>query len=86
MNINALSEKIKTEINNIKIGQVSEPIIQTNSILFLKLNSKKKTEINDVDKTRFKNNFINQKKNEMFNLFSTSHLSKLKSSYLVEFK
>ena len=86
LNINALSENIKTEINNIEIGQVSKPIIQTNSILFLKLNAKRKIEINDIDKTEFKNNLINQKKNEMFNLFSTSHLSKLKTLYLVEYK
>ena len=86
LNINALSEKIKKEINNTEIGQISKPIIQTNSILFLKLNAKRKIEINDIDKTEFKNNLINQKKNEMFNLFSTSHLSKLKTFYLVEYK
>ena len=86
LNINALSEKIKKEINNTEIGQISKPIIQTNSILFLKLNAKRKTEINDIDKTEFKNNLIKQKKNEMFNLFSTSHLSKLKTFYLVEYK
>ena len=86
LNINTLSEKIKTEINKIEIGQVSKPIIQANSILFVKLNSKRKKEINNIDKNEFKNNLIRQKKNEMFNLFSTSHLSKLKTFYLVEYK
>lgn len=86
LSINTLSEKIKTEINKIGIGQVSNPIIQTNSILFLKLNSKRETEVNDINKTELKKNLIKQKKNEMFNLFSTSHLSKLKTLYFVEYQ
>ena len=81
-----MSEKIRIEINKIEIGQVSKPIIQTNSILFLRLNSKKETEINDADKIKFKNDLIKQKRNEMFNLFSTSHLSKLKNFYFVEYQ
>ena len=86
LNINALSEKIRKEVNKIEIGQISKPIIQTNSILFLKLNSKKETEIDDIDKIKFKNDLIKQKRNEMFNLFSTSHLSKLKNFYFVEYQ
>ncbi len=86
LSINSLSDKIKTVINNTEIGQVSKPIIQTNSILFLKLNSKRETKIDDIDKTEFKNNLINQKRNEMFNLFSVSHLSKLKNFYFVEYQ
>ena len=85
LSINSLSEKIRAEINNVEIGQVSKPIIQTNSILFLKLNSKRETEIDKTDKIEFKDNFIRQKRNEMFNLFSNSHLSKLKTYYLVEY-
>jgi len=86
ININALSEKIRKEVDEIEIGQVSKPIIQTNSILFLRLNSKKETEKNDLDKIKFKNDLIKQKRNEMFNLFSTSHLSKLKNFYFVEYQ
>ena len=86
LNINALSEKIRKEVDKIEIGQVSKPIIQTNSILFLRLNSKKETEKNDLDKIKFKNDLIKQKRNEMFNLFSTSHLSKLKNFYFVEYQ
>ena len=81
-----MSEKIRKEVNKIEIGQISKPIIQTNSILFLKLNSKKETEIDDIDKIKFKNDLIKQKRNEMFNLFSTSHLSKLKNFYFVEYQ
>ena len=86
LNVNALSEKIREEVNKIKIGQVSKPIIQTNSILFLRLNSKKETKINDIDKIKLKNDLIKQKSNEMFNLFSTSHLSKLKNFYFIEYQ
>ena len=33
-----------------------------------------------------RNNLINQKKNELFNLYSNSHLSKLKNTSFIEYK
>ena len=68
-----------------KINQVSDPIIETNSILLLKLNGKR--ELNkDVDLTNLKKKIIQQKQNEMFNLYSNSHLSKSKNKNLIEYK
>lgn len=86
LNMNVLSDEIKNLINKMNIGEVSKPIFGSNSILFLKLNSKRNTKINEDDKNKLKNNLIKQKQNEMFNLFSTSHLSKLKNNYFVEYK
>ena len=67
-------------------GEISEPIIRQSSILFLKIND---TRIEKLDKNRIsdlQNKIVNQKKNELFNLYSMSHLSKLKNNSLIEYK
>ena len=51
-----------------------------------KLIDKKKTQLNEIDKNEIKNRLIKQKKNELFNLYSNSHLSKLKNNTLIEYK
>ena len=80
----ALSSKIIDKIKNLEVNQISKPIIDTNSILFLKLNDQRIIKKNlDVEKLR--NNIIKQKQNEMFNLYSESHLSKLKNRNLIEY-
>ena len=67
-------------------GDISKAIRNPNSILFLKLIDKKKTQLNEIDKNEIKNRLIKQKKNELFNLYSNSHLSKLKNNTLIEYK
>ena len=82
---NSLSKEIFNIINKLKPGQISEPIIKPNSILFLKLNDERKVSANDVDKENFKRNLINKKKNEIFNLYSNSYLSKLRNEHFIEY-
>ena len=86
INTNTLSKKINDIIKNLEPGQVSKPLVQTNSILFLKLNSKRNLKSTDIDKEKLKKNLIQQKENELFNLFSNSHLSKLKNNYFIEYQ
>ena len=86
INIKTLSKKINNVLKNLKPGQVSKPIIQTNSILFIKLNSERILENNDIDKELLKKNLIRRKQDELFNLYSRSHLSKLKNNSLIEYK
>ena len=86
INIKTLSKKINNVLKNLKPGQVSEPIIQTNSILFIKLNSERILENNDIDEELLKKNLIRRKQDELFNLYSRSHLSKLKNNSLIEYK
>lgn len=81
-----LSKEIFNIISKLKIGEVSEIIKRQNSYLILKLNDKKTSEINDIDFSTLKANLINTKKNEMFELYSRSHLSKLKNNVLIEYK
>ena len=56
-----------------------------NNILFLKINDKRISKSENINIVELKNNLINQK-NELFNLYSRSHLSKLKNTSLIEYK
>ena len=83
---NSLSTKIYNIIKKMNIGDISQPIIKQNTILFLKLNDKRKSKINQINLAELRKNLINQKKNELFNLYSNSHLSKLKNNSLIEYR
>ena len=82
----SLSTKIYNIIKKMNIGDISQPIIKQNTILFLKLNDKRKSKINQINLAELRKNLINQKKNELFNLYSNSHLSKLKNNSLIEYR
>ena len=69
-----------------KPGEVSQPIKTQNSILFLKLNEIKNSKTEDINIPELKKKLIDRKKNELFNLYSKSHLSKLKNTSLIEYK
>ena len=82
----SLSKDIYNILKKMQKGEISEPIMRQNSILFLKINE---TRIEKLDKKSISNlqkKIINQKKNELFNLYSMSHLSKLKNNSLIEYK
>ena len=68
------------------LGEVSKPIKGQNNVIFLKLNNKRTKSSKNLDLTKLKNNLIKSKKSELFNLYSRSHLSKLKSTNLIEYK
>ena len=67
-------------------GEISEPIKKQNSILFLKINDRRASETNKLNVSELRKNLLNQRKNELFNLYSQSHISKLKNSILIEYK
>ena len=69
-----------------KLGEVSKPIKQQNSVIFLKLNDKRSAKLKELDKMKLRKDLIVQKKNELFNLYSRSHLSKLKNTSLIEYR
>ncbi len=82
----SLSTKIFNIIKKMNIDDISQPIIKQNTVLFLKLNDKRKSKINKINLAKLRKNLINQKKNELFNLYSNSHLSKLKNNSLIEYR
>tara|TARA_B100001057_G_scaffold360894_1_gene363274 strand:+ start:7440 stop:8360 length:921 start_codon:yes stop_codon:yes gene_type:complete len=81
-----ISKKIYNILKNLKIGDVSEPIISPQNIVFLKLLDKKISKINKNQSNEYKERLLTQKKNELYNLYSTSHLSKLRNNSLIEYK
>jgi len=86
VNINGLTKKISEIILKMRINEVSEPILIANSILFLKLNDKKISNILEGEIDKLKNQIINSKKNELFNLYSTSHLSKIRNNSIIQYQ
>ena len=84
INSESLSKRILKVLQNMQIGEISEPLIDLNNILFLKLVDKKNTKLNQENEKKLKNNLVDAKKNELFSLYSRSHLSKLKNTALIE--
>ena len=83
---NSLSQEIFEILKKLNTGQISRPIKRQNSILFLKLDDVRTSKVENINIEDLKKKMIDQKKNEMFNLYSKSHLSKLRNSVLIEYK
>ena len=86
INSGSLSQKISQILNNMNIGEVSKPIIQSNTILFLKIIDKKTLSMQNKDIIRVRENIINNKKNELLKFFSINYLSKLKNNAFIQIK
>lgn len=86
LNVKTLSNQIYDVIYKMQPGEISEPIKKQNSILFLKINDRRASETNKLNVSELRKNLLNQRKNELFNLYSQSHISKLKNSILIEYK
>ena len=73
-------------ISKMKVGEISQPIIQTNRIIILKLLDQKKIDISKVNINELREKIIKNKQNQLLNLYSNNHLSKLKNNALIEIK
>tara|TARA_B100001939_G_scaffold337654_1_gene342235 strand:+ start:1415 stop:2344 length:930 start_codon:yes stop_codon:yes gene_type:complete len=82
----SMSNQIHNIIKDMKIGQVSKPIRRQNTVLFLKVQDIRNSKITDLNLVELKKKLINQKKNELVNLYSLSHLSKVRNTSLIEYK
>ncbi len=85
INSNSLSKEFVKILSVMNKGEVSKPIKKQEKIIFLKLNDKKSLNYSNIDLNEFKNNLLNQKKNELFNLYSNSHLSKLRNAKFIQY-
>ena len=81
-----LSKNIFEIIEDMKIGEISPPIKRQNTVLFLKINNIRSKKIEEVNLKNLEKSIINNKKNELFNLYSKSHLSKIRNNTLIEYK
>ncbi len=87
INLEQLSPEISKIIKNLQVGEVSPPIKKANVITFLQLIKKRNSPIQNVlNKDKLKIALENNKKNELLNLYSNSHLSKIKNTTLIEFQ
>ncbi len=68
-----------------KPGDISQPIFQSETAIFIKLLDKRKININDINLEKMKKQIVNQKKNELLNLFANSYLSKIKNTTLIQY-
>ena len=79
VNENSLNNKIKKKIKNLKIGDVSEPIILSNGILILQIKDTKITEIKTDMNAELKK-AINYERNRQLNQFSKIYYNKVKKN------
>ena len=84
VNSKSLSNKMLNAISNMKLKEVSKPMMHNNSILFIKLEEIKKVDALKINSIETKKKIIDQKKNELLNLFSNSHLSKIRNNASIE--
>ena len=79
INENSLNDNIKRNINSLKIGEITKPIILSNGILILKLiNTKNSETIIDIE-NEFKK-AINYERNRQFNQYSKIYYNKIRKN------
>lgn len=85
VNSSVLSKEFLRILDKMEVGEISNPIKKQNKIIFLKLNDKKITYASDINLESLKKEIIQQKKNDMFKLYSNSYLSQLRNSKYIEY-
>ena len=83
---NSMSKKIFNVLKDLKVGDVSKPIEDFESITFFKITDKRFVKNNLSDLNKLRENLIKSKKNNFYKLYSNSHLSKLKNNSLIEYR
>ena len=79
INENLLNENIKESINNLKIGEISKPIILSNGILILKLINSKSSEASIDIESELKKAIIYER-NRQLNQYSKIYYNKVKKN------
>tara|TARA_B110000027_G_C16096395_1_gene291007 strand:+ start:39 stop:956 length:918 start_codon:yes stop_codon:yes gene_type:complete len=79
INKNSLNKKIERGITNLKIGEISQPIILSSGILILKVVNIKKSEIKIDDEAELKKAIIYEQ-NRQLNQFSKIYFNKIKKN------
>ena len=77
VNENSLNNKIKDNIINLRIGEISKPIILSSGILVLKINDIKNYEINYENELK---KAINYERNRQLNQYSKIYFNKIKKN------
>ena len=85
VNSNSLDNELLKILQKMQIGDVTEPIKKLDKYIFLKLNDKQITNYTETNLVKLKKEIIDQKKNELFALYSNSLLSKLRNNKYIEY-
>ena len=84
VNENEISEKFRIKIKNTTVGNVSEPILMPEGILFFKVLEKKKVKMfENIEQA--KKLLINAEKTKILNMHSLSHYDNLKRSVTINY-
>ena len=79
INENSLTNNIKKNINNLKIGEITQPIILSNGVLVLKLINTKNTETT-IDIENELKKAINYERNRQLKQYSKIYYNKIKKN------
>ena len=84
LNENVISEKIKNVIQQTPIGEITEPILLSDGLLFFKIRNKREKS-SELSLEEIKNQLINSEKNKILNMYALSHYDKVRRSVAVNF-
>ncbi len=80
----ALSDEIRLLLKNLSVGEISEPLYKTNTILIFKIQDKKSQPPQKIDNEKVMAEIREVKEKEQLNFYSRSYLSQVKSNYLLQ--
>ena len=84
VNFSDLSDQLKNILIKMSPGEISDPINNTDKIIFIQLKNKRKINNLDMDTNKIKESLINKRKNELLNIFSNNHLSKKRNNTIIK--
>ena len=81
-----ISDKVYNVIRNLEIGEISKSLKQGKILTLFKINEKRFIKSNkEINTENIKISLENKMKNDLLNLYSKSHLSKIKNITFIEF-
>ena len=84
LNENEISKKFRSTILKTGIGNISEPILLPEGILFYKVKNKRKAK-KETDMNKLKDQLMMNEKSKILNMYSLSHYDSLRRSIAIKF-
>ena len=81
---NILPKSLKTEMERINVGDISQAIVLPEGILIFKIRDKRKVE-NKIDIEEIKNQIIKNEKTKILNMHSLAHYDKLRRTITIKY-
>ena len=81
---NTIAENFKSKIINTNVGEISEPIVLPEGVLFFKVRDKKSVKKN-IDINEVKNKLIFNEKTKILNMYSLTHYEKVKRNVVINY-